>query len=86
MCVYPESNSFPVKIFRLDKNNIRAAMYLLRALPMRVTAEPMDAFDAGLRAALAALAHRLELPPLLPPSALVSMSRSEVGWGSGRLS
>ena len=40
-------------------------MCVLRALPMRVTAEPMAAFDAGLRAALT---HRLELPPLLPPS------------------
>ncbi len=44
-------------------------MYLLRALTMRVTVAPMDAFDAGPRAALA---HCLEVPPILPPLAIVS--------------
>ena len=55
-------------------------MYLLRALPMRVTAEPMALFDAGLRAALA---RRLELPSILSPSALVSMTQPVGSGGMG---
>ena len=55
-------------------------LYLLRALPMRVTAEPMAVFDAALRTALS---HRLELPPILPPSALVSMTQPVGSGGMG---
>ena len=55
-------------------------LYLLRALPMRVTTEPMAVFDAALRTALT---HRLELPPLLPPSALVSMTQPVGSGGMG---
>ena len=55
-------------------------LYMLRALPMRVTAEPMATFDAALRSALT---HRLEIPHLLPPSAIVSMTQPVGSGGMG---
>ncbi|MEY3082615.1 MAG: hypothetical protein RJA94_2600, partial [Pseudomonadota bacterium] len=55
-------------------------MFLLRALPLRVTSGPMAVFDADLRAALA---QRLELPSPLPPSALVSLTQPVGSGGTG---
>jgi len=61
-------------------NNIPKPMYLLRAMPLRITLTPITSFDQRNRQAL--LPRLIRSPSPLPPSALISLTQpGRIGLG-----